>query len=499
MLKLSQFLLHKTSSLYSHSSRHNSTFNKVCSSIEEALSDIKDGQTILAGGFGLCGVPENLYKGIRQKGTKNLTIISNNAGVEDFGFGILIQNRQIKRAICSGIGENNELGRQYITGEIELEFVPQGTLAEKCRAGGAGIPAFYTPTGVGTIIEKGGFPIKFKKGGKEAEIVSEPRKKTVFNGKEYLLEPSFFGDVALIKAYKADTKGNLVFNKTAKNMNKDFATAAKIVIVEAEEIVEAGEIDPNDVHLPGVFVSKVVKGPQYERRIYTTPKRKASAAASSKSEAQLQREKIAERACKEIKNGMYINLGIGIPTLIPAMLPKEVEIELQSENGVLGVGEFPKTGEEDPDLVNAGKESITAIMGSSFFSSSESFGMIRGRHLDVTILGGMQVSASGDLANWIVPGSLVKGMGGAMDLVGSGTKVIVTMEHTAKGGEHKILNECSLPLTGKGVVDILVTEMATFEFINGEMILKEIEKGYSLDDIKKNTGCEFKIANGLRV
>jgi len=273
------------------------------------------------------------------------------------------------------------------------------------------------------------------------------------------------------------------------------ATAALITVAEAEEIVEAGELDPDEIHVPGVYITKVIKGEKYNKIIEKLVFDKSSSKGAAPSKGQAVRDKIAKRACKEIRDGMYVNLGIGIPTLVPAFLPLGVLIELESENGILGVGNYPHPGQEDPDLINAGKECITLTPGSSFFSSSQSFGMIRGGHLDITILGGMQVSSTGDLANWIIPGKLIKGMGGAMDLVGSGTKVIVVMEHCARDGGHKVLKECSLPLTGKGVVSTLITEMAAFDFINGEMILNDIAKGLSLEDIKKNTGCDFKVAN----
>jgi len=490
-------LLQKASQIHYSSSRYSSAFNKVVGSAEEALKDVKDGQTLLSGGFGLCGIPENCISYIKKKGLKNLTVISNTCGTSDFGLGLLLQDYQVKRMISSYLGHNKLLQSQYLGGDIEIEFMPQGTIAEKCRAAGAGIPAFYTPTGVGTVVEFGGFPIKYKKGTLEVEIASEPRRRETFNGRDYLLERSLYGDFALIKAWKADTKGNLVFNKTANNMNQDFVGAAKTCIVEVEEIVEAGELDPNHIHVPGVFVDKVFKGTNYEKRIEKPMFSLEGAQDAVRDEAQLLRDRIAKRACKEITTGMYINLGVGLPTLIPAFLPPGVEVELESENGVLGVGDYPKVGRADPDLINAGKEPITTIPGSAFFSSSQSFGIIRGRHLDMTVLGGMQVSETGDLANWVVPGKMVRGMGGAMDLVGSGSKVMVVMQHNAKGNEHKLLKNCTLPLTGKGVVSLVVTEKATFEFKDGKVILKDIEPGHSLEEIRQATGFEFSLADNI--
>jgi 3-oxoacid CoA-transferase len=211
------------------------------------------------------------------------------------------------------------------------------------------------------------------------------------------------------------------------------------------------------------------------------------------------RERIVRRAAKELKDGMFVNLGIGIPTICASFLDEGVDITLQSENGMLGINRFPTADEVDPDLINAGKQTVTIMKNGSYFSSSDSFAMIRGGHMDLSILGGLQIAANGDLANWIIPGKMVKGMGGAMDLVSGAKKCIVTMEHTARG-QHKFLPECNLPLTGKQVVDMAITEMAVFEWAKDtrEMMLTEIATGLALEDVQKATGCEFKVSPTLK-
>ena len=222
---------------------------KVYPDAASALADIvKDGQTIAVGGSGLCGIPEALIAALRDSGVKNLTAISNNAGVDGFGLGQLLSTRQIKRMIASYVGENKEFERQYLAGELELEFTPQGTLAEKLRAGGSGIPAFFTKTGVGTIVAEG----------------KEVRE---FDGEQYVMERSLVADVSLVKAYMADKSGNLVYNKTARNFNPNVAMAGKITVVEVEKLVEVGEIDPDQVHTPGIFVHRIVVNANPEKRI----------------------------------------------------------------------------------------------------------------------------------------------------------------------------------------------------------------------------------------
>ena len=222
--------------------------NKVYPSAEKAIEGIKDNMTLLVGGFGLCGIPENLILALKNSGAKGLTCVSNNAGVDGFGLGMLLETRQIKKMISSYVGENKEFERQFLSKELEVELTPQGTLAERLRAGGAGIPAFFTPTGVGTLVAEG----------------KEVRE---FDGRKYVMERGIRGDFALIKAWKADPFGNLVFRKTARNFNPMMASAGKITIVEVEEIVDYGDIDPDQVHTPGIFVQRIIKGEKYEKRI----------------------------------------------------------------------------------------------------------------------------------------------------------------------------------------------------------------------------------------
>jgi 3-oxoacid CoA-transferase len=475
-------------------------FVKIYSNAADAIADIKPNSKLLVGGFGLCGIPEHLIVALSKKTEINgLTVVSNNAGVDNFGLGLLLQTKQIKRMISSYVGENKEFERQYLAGELEVELIPQGTLAEKCRAGGAGIPAFFTPTGVNTLIHLGGQPIKYDPKDKSVEFASTTKEDREINGRSYILEESIVGDFALIKGWKADKAGNVIFRKTANNFNLAMAKAAKTTIVEVEEIVEIGQLDPSSVHLQGIYVDRLIQFDNYEKRIEKRIVRKDENANKAddkpKRPADKVREIIARRAALEFKNGMYANLGIGMPMLSASFIPKDVKVVLQSENGLLGLDKYPSESEVDADLINAGKETVTISPGGTFFSSDESFAMIRGGHVHLTLLGAMQVSRYGDIANWMIPGKMVKGMGGAMDLVGSGkSRVVVLMEHCAKDGVKKILNECNLPLTGSQVVDIIITEKCVFEVNKREgLTLIEIAEGVEIVDIVDSTECEFKV------
>jgi 3-oxoacid CoA-transferase len=520
-LRRDQLRSYSTTPITSSSSTDEGSISKVLPSASAALRQLPlskwDGIRVGVGGFGLGGIPESLLHALAEfEPACHLTVSSLTGGTDAQGIGVLLRvPHKVQRLMSSYVGENKLLEQMYFDGRLELELVPQGTLAERWNAAGYGIPAFYTPTGAGTLYARGGLPIRHDPTSKQVVLASDPKETRVFDddgdGIEYVMERSLPTDLSLVKAAIADTLGNCRFVGTSQNSNPDCAKAAtQYCLVEAESIVEAGSIHPDDVHLPGIYVHAVVPAttnlkPIERLKLQQKQQQSSSSATSAPAPAVAVdttngRTLILRRAAKEFQNGMYVNLGIGLPTLASNFVPPHVTILLQTENGLLGMGPYPASqSEASPDWINAGKETITALPGASAFSSSASFGMIRAGRIDLTLLGGLQVSHKGDLASWTVPGKIIKGMGGAMDLVGAPrSRVVVTMDHVAKDGTPKIVDECSLPLTGHAVVDRIITDMGVFDCDKhggSGLTLVEIAPNRTLHEVREATGYDFKVAS----
>ncbi len=433
----------------------------------EAARLVKDGDVLLVGGFGMTGNPVHLLHALAETQTRGLTYVGNNVGEAGLGGGRLLRNGQLSHAIGSYFTSNKEAVAAAQAGKLEVKLLPQGTLAEALRAGGAGIGGFFTPTSEGTVLAEG----------------QEVRE---LNGVRQVFVPGLRGNVAFIRAYRADTAGNLQYRMTEQNFNRAMATAADLVIAEVEEIVPLGALDPNQIHTPFTFVDYLVQA-------RTTLADLGSSASMETSLQKMDDERLAlaRRALKELKRGDVVNLGIGIPTLVAELIGEEDGIILHTENGMLGVGPSPKEGGALEHPVNAGKIPVTALPGSSYFDSAESFAMIRGGHVDVAIMGGLEVDAQGNLANWAVPGKPLLGVGGAMDLASGAKRLIITMTHTAPKGTSKVVPVCKLPLTARGVVDVLITELAVFTFPEGKLTLVELMPGATLEEVRAKTTASF--------
>ena len=456
--------------------------SKVVESVEEALADVPNGARIMFGGFGLCGIPENMIAELGAKGTKDLTVISNNCGNGGRGLALLLKNRQVKKCICSFVGGNPDLEEQILSKQVEVELTPQGTLAERIRAQGAGIPAFFTPTGVGTPIAEG--------------------KQTLEkDGKTFIMETAIEADFAMIRAFKGDTEGNLIFKRSARNFSPMMAMAAKVTIAEVEHLVPAGELDADEVHLPGVFVQKIFQGKKFENpleKVTLAQPEDADGGALAPVAKPLSRRQMAWRAAQSLPDGGYVNLGIGVPTLVADYLPAERGIRLHSENGVMGVGPYPTKEQVEYYLINAGKETITLNPGASIFDSSMSFAMIRGGHLDWAILGALQVSEKGDLANWMIPGEKVNGMGGAMDLARGAKNTMILTTHTDKNGKPKLVAQCEFPLTAPGTVTKVVTDLAVIAIDGEGFLVEEMIDGLTREELQAKTGAPLRFAADLK-
>jgi 3-oxoacid CoA-transferase len=439
--------------------------DKVVGSPADAVRDIPDGASISISGFGLSsGVPNSLLAAAAEQGARDLCLVANGVGG---AAARLIENHQVSRLIVSFVSRPNidsAAGAQAAAGNIQFEVVPQGTLVERLRAGGAGLAGIYTPTGVGTPI-------------------AESKEVRFFDGKAFLFEPAIHVDYAFVSAYRADRLGNCEFRGSSQHFNPSFAKGARVAIVEVDEIVEPGEIDPHRVGLAACFVSRVVKRTiQPDRQGLGRFRRAPDVPREYHGKPAWTRAQMAEVAAGLLPEHGYVNLGLGIPTLITNYLEGR-DISLHGENGILGYG-----GTADPDSVDfyvhdAGGNYVRQKPGIAFFDSVTAFEMVRSGKIDVVVLGAYQVDEAGNVANWSTPEQVGGGIGGAMDMVAGGATVMILMEHRDSRDRAKLVRSCTYPLTGAGCVDIVVTDLAVVRRREGRFTIEAIAPGFTSSEV----------------
>jgi 3-oxoacid CoA-transferase len=460
--------------------------DKVVASPQQAVADITDGSTIAIAGFSVGHrFATSLILALREKGTKELCLVCNSLGDPGATRGqILAENKQVKKLIAAFSvrpGTPTASEDQITAGQMEVELVPQGILVERCRAGGAGIPAFYSPTSVGTALTEG----------------KEIRE---FDGKPHVLERAIHVDYAFLRGYRADRVGNVQFRGGSQNFNPSFGKAARVAIVEVDEIVEPGEIPPELIDLPGIFVSRVVKTTQVaDGKAWRRPERRPSDKARLYNDKPaLTRAGIAKRAAALVKDGTYVNLGVGIPTMVSNYLQSR-DVILHAENGVLGYGHMVSDEKEiDPDIYNAAGQFVALKPGASFFDSVTSFEMARGGWIDTVILGAYEVDQYGNVANWSTADARRGGIGGAMDLLSGKGDLIIVMEHTDSKGRPKLRRACTYPLTGKQCVSYVVTDLALLRWDKTRFILDEVAPGFTAREVMALTEMEVTPAGEVR-
>ncbi|MGH2364015.1 MAG: 3-oxoacid CoA-transferase [Chloroflexota bacterium] len=456
--------------------------NKVFPSPEAAVADVPNGSLIGVGGFGVAHrYPTSLLTALRDStNATDLGLVGNTPGAPgDLRFDLTVAGRvsRLLQGFAPRPGQP-AIDEAIATGRLTIEIVPQGTMVERCRAAAAGIPAFYTPTAAGTLVAEG-------------------KDVRYFDGKPYVMERALALDYAFVRAYRADSLGNTQFREASQNFGPSFCKAARVAIVEVDEVVDVGAIAPDDVDLPGIFVDRVIKktidvphnpsGGQLRRRPAESAKKYLGRTA-------LTRSAIARNAASLLPSGAYVNLGIGIPTMVSNYLAGR-DVILHAENGVLGYGEMVSGDGVDPDVYNAGGQFVTLTPGASFFDSVTSFEMARSGRLSAVILGGFQVDAEGSLANWKTDESR-GGVGGAMDLVAGGCTLIVTMEHRDSRDRPKLVRACQYPVTARSCVDIVVTDLAILRRQRGAttFALEAIAPGFTVEEVLALTDMDLRVA-----
>jgi 3-oxoacid CoA-transferase len=460
--------------------------DKVYSSPAAAVHDIADGSSIGVAGFGVAHrFPSSLLTALRDKDVRGLTVYCNGLGQPGHPTAhLLADSGQIAHLVtCFSArpGVVSEAERQIQSGRMTLEMVPQGTLVERMRAGGAGLAAFYTPVSVGTSIADG-------------------KDVRYFDGHPYVLERAITTDFALIRAYRGDPMGNLQFRGGSRNFNVSFAKAARVAIAEVDEIVAVGQLRPDEIDLPGVFVGRIVRSvlQMDVQNLPMRPSRPADSAREYLGKRALTRAEIARRAARLLPDGAVVNLGAGLPNLVSNYIGDR-SVVLHSENGILNYGAIISGSQFDPDIHDASGYFIEVRPGASFFDSVTSFEIARSGRLDAVILGGYQVGANGDLANWATPGMVGGGIGGAMDLAVGARSVIILLEHTDSRGHPKLVERCDFPLTAPGCVDTVVTDLALLTRTDNGFRIDEIARGFTVDEVRSLTGMPVTVADAVGV
>jgi 3-oxoacid CoA-transferase len=451
-------------------------------SAQDAVRDVFDGAMVCVGGFGpIKNRPIDLLTALaEQPDATRLTIVSNG-----FPHQPLAENHQVKKLIGAFGGSVYRRAaaseEQIRSGELEFEPSPQGIFTERLRAGAGGIAAFFSPVGAHTVV-------------------AANKERRTIDGRDFILETALRPDFGLIRAEKADLAGNLTGLGSTLNFHPVMAAASRVTIAEVDEVVPIGAIAPEDVKVPGIFVDRLVlhdrsrdaQNDEEERQ-----RRRRREVAGTKAVG-LAPDQMARRAAQLLTAGQYVNLGMGIPTRVANYITPESGVMLHAENGILGYGPEPSEDEFAWQYYNAQGQPVSTLPGSAVFDSFAAFTMARGGHLDVVILGGLQVSKDGDLANWWAPHMAAGGMGGAMDLCTDVPELIVIMDHTTREGEKKILNECSYPLTAPRCVTKIITDLAFIEVQQGRLILRELAPGVSVDYVQQRTEPALELAPDLR-
>ncbi|HXQ22089.1 MAG TPA: 3-oxoacid CoA-transferase subunit A [Candidatus Acidoferrales bacterium] len=462
---------------------------QICTTAHEAVADIRDGASLLVHSFGPPQAwPTDCLLALAERGVKDLTVICNTPAGGPTSLNILADKKQIRKLICSYVGSPSiptEISELVKAGHIELEMVPQGTLVERVRAGGAGLAGFFTPTGVGTRVADG-------------------KEERIFDGKRYIFERALSADFALLQAHQADPAGNLTYRRGMRNFGPAFAMAAKTTIAEVKEIVALGAIDPEAVVTPGIFVDRIV---QTTTQLSVAVLRQILMAVGRTTDMEgralgdggpvgLPADLMAMKAAALLRAGECVNLGIGLPTLVSNYIAGR-NVTLHSENGILGYGSFPAEGEEDIDLYNASGQFVSAVPGCAYFDSTVSFAMARSGRVSTIILGAFEVAQNGDLANWSTPkGS--GGIGGAMDLAAGGARIIAICYHRDRNGTSKLVEQLTYPATALGCVKSVVTDLAWIDVGADGFVLREVAPGLSVDDVKAATAAPLHVSNDVR-